>query len=133
MYTNVYFCVNAACSAQSRPSRRTRMTASTAPQGHPGDILNWPMLKISYLTEPERLAELLPPGLTPGSEPRVFLTLYNVPVLDEPEYGVVVSVAARHGGIDGEYTLGVGIEQGAAGLSAPRRRGQPTDVARTGD
>jgi len=105
------------------------MTASTAPQGHPGDILNWPMLKISYLTEPERLAELLPPGLTPGSEPRVFLTLYNVPVLDEPEYGVVVSVAARHGGIDGEYTLGFGIDQEAAVFSSQERWGQPKYLA----
>lgn len=107
------------------------MDASTAaPQGHPGDILNWPMLKISYLTRPENIARLLPPGITSGAEPRVNITLYNVPVLNEPEYGVVVNIAAQYEGIEGEYTLGFGIDQEAAIYSSQERWGQPKYFAR---
>ena len=42
-----------------------------APQGNPGDIINWPMLKVHYRTDPEAIAALLPPGITVGSEPNV--------------------------------------------------------------
>ena len=34
-----------------------------APQGNPGDILNWPMLKVVYRTDPDAIAKLLPPGI----------------------------------------------------------------------
>ena len=59
-----------------------------APQGNPGDIINWPMLKVHYRTDPEAIAALLPPGITVGSEPNVNLTVYNFPVPDVPEYGI---------------------------------------------
>ena len=55
------------------------MTNATKPVGVPGDILNWPMLKISYLTDPASIAALLPPGITPGKTPKVTLTVYNFP------------------------------------------------------
>ena len=54
-----------------------------APQGNPGDILNWPMLKLVYRTDPDKVAALLPPGLSPASEPLVTLTVYNFPVQNE--------------------------------------------------
>ena len=38
---------------------------SGAPQGNPGDIINWPMLKIVYRTDPDKIAALLPPGSSP--------------------------------------------------------------------
>src|SRR5690554_4664462 len=106
-------------------------TAHSGPQGNPGDILNWPMLKISYLTLTDHIAQLLPPGITPGKEPRVNLTIYNVPVLNEPEYGVVINVAANYDGIEGEYTLGFGIDQEAAIYSSQERWGQPKYYAST--
>ena len=65
-----------------------------APQGNTGDIINWPMLKIHYRTDPEAIAALLPPGITVGKEPNVNLTVYNFPVPDVPEYGVVTTVNA---------------------------------------
>ena len=34
------------------------MTTPQGPQGNPGDILNWPMLKIKYRTDPAKLARL---------------------------------------------------------------------------
>ena len=44
---------------------------SGAPQGNPGDIVNWPMLKIVYRTDPDKIAALLPPGIEPGANPHV--------------------------------------------------------------
>ena len=36
------------------------MTNETvAPQGSPGDIINWPMLKLVYRTDPDKIAALL--------------------------------------------------------------------------
>ena len=40
------------------------MSDAQAPMGAPGDIINWPMLKIHYRTDPEAIAALLPPGIT---------------------------------------------------------------------
>ena len=47
------------------------MTDAQAPMGAPGCIINWPMLKVHYRTDPEAIAALLPPGITVGSEPNV--------------------------------------------------------------
>lgn len=105
--------------------------AATPPQINPGDILNWPMLKISYDTDPECIARLLPPGISPGKRPKVTVTIYNFPVLNEPEYGVVVNVDADYDGIAGEYTLGIGIDQEAAIYSSQERWGQPKYYAQT--
>ena len=44
-----------------------------APQGNPGDIVNWPMLKIQYRTDPDKIAALLPPGIEPGAQANVNL------------------------------------------------------------
>ena len=39
------------------------MSDAQAPMGAPGDIINWPMLKVHYRTDPEAIAALLPPCL----------------------------------------------------------------------
>ena len=80
------------------------------PQGNTGDINNWPMLKVIYRTDPEKIAALLPPGIEPTDEPNVTVIVYNFPVPDVPEYGVLMTVDASHNGINGEYTLGYGNE-----------------------
>ena len=90
------------------------MTDAQAPMGAPGCIINWPMLKIHYRTDPEAIAALLPSGITVGKEPNVNLTVYNFPVPDVPEYGVVTTVNADFDGIEGEFTLGYGIDQESA-------------------
>ena len=98
---------------------------SNQPQGNPGDIVNWPMLKIVYRTDPDKIAELLPPGIEPGADPHVNLTIYNFPVPDEPEYGIVTSVNANYNGVEGEYTLGYGIDQESAIFISQETNGQP--------
>ena len=48
-----------------------------------------------YRTDPNRIADLLPPGFTLGAEPTVHVNFYMVPVQQEPEYGCVVKVRAE--------------------------------------
>ena len=98
---------------------------TTAPQGNPGDIANWPMLKIVYRTNPDNIAELLPPGIEPGANANVNLTIYNFPVPDVPEFGIVTSVDANFNGVEGEYTLGYGIDQESAIFISQETNGQP--------
>ncbi len=95
------------------------------PQIAPGDILNWPILKIDYRTDPDRIAALLPPGIDPGAEPNVHLSIYNVPVPDEPEYGIFMTVDADYRGVPGVYTLGYGIDQESAIFISRDMTGQP--------
>ena len=49
------------------------MSEAQAPTGNTGYIINWPMLKIHYRTDPDAIAALLPPGITVGKEPNVNL------------------------------------------------------------
>ena len=96
-----------------------------APRITPADIAGWPILKIEYRTDPQRIKALLPPGIDPASSPTVYLSVYNVPVPDEPEYGIVVSVAAEYKGQPGFYALGYGIDQESAIFISRDMNGQP--------
>lgn len=98
---------------------------AAGPQGNPGEIINWPMLKIKYPTSPEAIAAVLPPGIEPGATPTVTLTVYNFPVNNEPELGVVTAVDATFNGSEGLYSLGYGIDQEAAIFISQETNGQP--------
>ena len=101
------------------------------PMVNPGEISSWPMLKIKYKTDPERLASLLPPGLEPGDEPNVYVTFYNVPIEEAPEYGTVVSIEAKYKGEKGEFTVGFAISQEEPVLLCQQLWGQPKYLAQT--
>jgi acetoacetate decarboxylase len=83
------------------------------------------MLKIVYRTDPERIAELLPPGIDPSATANVNLTIYNLPVHDEPEYGILITADATYQGTPGEYALGYGIDQESAIFISQFTNGQP--------
>ena len=91
----------------------------------PGEIAGWPKLKIVYRSDPDRIADLLPPGLTPGANPHVHLGVYCVPVLGEPEYGISTKIEADYDGAVGQYSLGLGIDQEAAIFISREINGQP--------
>ena len=74
------------------------------PQQNPGELANWPMLKVSYRTDKDRIASLLPPGLEPDDSALVLITFYNLPIQNAPEYGIAMNVAANYEGTAGEYT-----------------------------
>ena len=97
----------------------------TAPQINPGEIANWPLLKIVYRTDHDKIADLLPPGIEPGAEPNVHVNIYNVPVKGEPEYGVSTKVPAIYQGVSGTYGIGLGIDQESAIFISQELNGQP--------
>ena len=107
------------------------MTDATAPTGNPGDILNWPMLKVDYRTDKDAVAKLLPPGIEPADDPIVHLTWYCFPVMNEPEFGLVMTTAANFDGIEGEYALGYAIDQENAVYVSREHWGQPKYLADT--
>ena len=96
-----------------------------APQTNPGEICFWPILKIDYRTDADKIAALLPPGIDAGDEPIVHLSIYNVPVPDEPEYGVLITVDAKYRDEVGEYAIGYGIDQESAIMISHDMNGQP--------
>ncbi|MDQ1431844.1 MAG: acetoacetate decarboxylase [Actinomycetota bacterium] len=98
---------------------------SKAPLIRPGDIANWPLLKVVYRTDADRIAELLPPGIEPGRNPYVHVNIYNVPVKGEPEYGVSTKVEANYDGMEGYYGIGLGIDQESAIFISQELNGQP--------
>ena len=97
----------------------------SAPQTNPGDIVNWPILKIKYRTDSDKIAALLPPGIETNEESKVYLNIYNYPVPDEPEMGVLIAVDANYRGTKGFYTIGLGIDQEAAIAISRDMNGQP--------
>ena len=91
----------------------------------PGEVMGIPKLVIRYPTDPDRIADLLPPGMTTWGEPMVTIGVYCVPVLGEPEYGISTKVPAEWEGTPGQYSLGIGIDQEAAIFSSRETNGQP--------
>ncbi len=97
----------------------------SGPQINAADIGDWPILKIDYLTDKDKLAALLPPGIEPGDEPHVNLSIYQVAVPDVPEYGIFMTIDADYRGTKGMYTLGYGIDQESAIFISRDMNGQP--------
>jgi acetoacetate decarboxylase len=97
----------------------------TGPKINPGDIILWPMLKFDYDTNPEKIAALLPPGIEASDTSKVHLTVYNFPVPDIPELGILITVDADYNGEKGLYTLGYGIDQESAIFISRDQNGQP--------
>lgn len=61
---------------------------------------------VTYLTDPSIVEEVLPKPLEPGAEPIVRISLQRVAIEGRPPFGsAVFSVAARHGGVEGDYPL----------------------------
>ncbi len=109
-----------------------------APQARRGEIAGWPKLVITYQTGDGNIAPLLPAGIEPTGDNTVQVGIYCVPIQGEPEYGVSIKVPARWQGVEGQYNLGMGIDQEAAVFISGERNGQPKflcdiDYYRLGD
>ncbi len=101
------------------------MSEATVPMSRPGEVGGWPKLQLVYRSDADRIADLLPPGFTPGPNPNVYVNIYCVPVLGEPEYGVSTKIEASYDGMPGYFTLGLGIDQEAAIFISQEANGQP--------
>ncbi len=97
----------------------------SAPLTNPGEIIGWPILKIKYQTDADKIAALLPPGVDPGAESNVYLNIYNVPVPNVPEQGILIMVDADYRGTQGKYAIGYGIDQESAIFISRDMNGQP--------
>lgn len=61
---------------------------------------------VTYLTDPEIVAAVLPRPLEPAAEPLVRVQLQRVQIEGRPPFGsAVFSVTARHDGVEGDYPL----------------------------
>jgi len=61
---------------------------------------------VTYLTDREIVAAVLPRPLSPAAEPVVRVSLQRVAIEGRPPFGsAVFSVAARHGEVEGDYPL----------------------------
>src|SRR5215469_2054791 len=61
---------------------------------------------VTYLTDPDIVASVLPPPLEPAAEPLVRVQLQRVRIEGRPPFGsAVFSVTARHGELAGDYPL----------------------------
>jgi acetoacetate decarboxylase len=94
---------------------------------------------VTYLTDPDIVAQVLPRPLAPAAEPIVRISLQRVAIEGRPPFGsAVFSVAASHDGIDGDYPLFMpqSTEQSVVGgretFGEPKKLGQ-IEVARSGD
>jgi acetoacetate decarboxylase len=97
----------------------------TSPMSRPGDVVGLPKLVLRYPTDPAAIAALLPPGLEPTGDATVQINVYCVPVHGEPEHGISTKVPASFEGVDGSYTLGIGIDQESAIFVSQETNGQP--------
>ncbi len=98
---------------------------SDTPMIRPGDVIGWPKLVLRYRTDPVLMSALVPAGLTAGDDPIVTIGIYCVPVNGEPELGVSTKIPASFEGVDGQYTLGIGIDQESAIFISRETNGQP--------
>ncbi len=95
------------------------------PMTRPGEVSGRPKLVLAYRTDPHCIADLLPPGLEPWGEPVVQIGVYCVPVHGEPEFGISTKIPARYNGVEGQYSLGIGIDQESAIFVSRETNGQP--------
>lgn len=88
-------------------------------------VLPAPKLVLRYPTDPGAIAALLPPGLSPWGEPVVQIGVYCAPVHGEPEFGISTKIPAAFDGVEGHYSLGIGIDQESAIFISRETNGQP--------
>ncbi|MFD0690681.1 acetoacetate decarboxylase family protein [Actinomadura fibrosa] len=92
-----------------------------------------PAVEVVYLTDPEALAEVLPPPLTPPGEPRVHVRITDIDLtFGEYRHKELVgyfAVDAEHEGAPGEYPLLIPIDLEPAIAISRERFGEPKKLA----
>lgn len=87
-------------------------------------------ITVTYLTEPDVVAAVLPRPLQPAPEPVVRVSLQRVAIEGRPPFGsAVFSVAARHGDVEGDYPLFMPQSIEASVLSGRDTFGEPKKLA----
>lgn len=113
---------------------RTRWVKEPAAQdGLTRSVPPLPNLEAVYLTDPELLAEVLPPPLTPPDEPRVHVRVTDIDLaFGEHRHKELVgyfAVDAEYEGQPGEYPLLIPIDLEPAVAISRERFGEPKKLA----
>ncbi|MBL7500024.1 acetoacetate decarboxylase family protein [Frankia sp. CNm7] len=92
-----------------------------------------PSLEVVYLTDPEALAAVLPPPLTPPAEPRVHVRITDIDLTfgeyRHKELVGFLAVDAVYDGFTGEYPLLIPIDLESAISVSRERNGEPKKLA----
>ena len=90
-------------------------------------------LSVTFLTEPAVVAELLPPGLEPARRPVVGVTVSRFTGGSAGAFaGGTVSLRARHGEVEGNYSLAMYMDSDAAILFGRSLYGEPKKACTVG-
>ncbi|OAA27807.1 acetoacetate decarboxylase [Frankia sp. EI5c] len=107
--------------------------SSAAESNVGGGLPPIPSLEVVYLTDPEVLAAVLPPPLTPPAEPRVHVRVTDIDLrFGEYHYKELVgylAVDAGYDGVTGEYPLLIPIDLESAISISRERNGEPKKLA----
>lgn len=83
-----------------------------------------------FETEPEIIAAVLPRPLAPSSEPRVHLNICSVQMDSGAKFGAAnFTVRARHGQVEGEYSLALPMTTEQAVVGGRETWGEPKKIA----
>ncbi|MEX2256982.1 MAG: acetoacetate decarboxylase family protein [Acidimicrobiia bacterium] len=114
---------------------QNRWVQREAAGGHGGglEMPSFPNLEVAYLTDPDALAAVLPPPLTPPDEPRVHARITEIHIeRDDFTYHEMIgyfAVDAKHEGEPGEYPLLIPIDLERAVSISRERFGEPKKLA----
>ncbi len=111
--------------------------------GDPSIMDNQEGLYMAYMTDPEAIARILPPGLTPFSVPVVALSVCHIqnPNFADDYYETILGVYCLHGKTLGQYSIslllgGNGAEMatqcGRDNASIPKKLGAHFEIRRDG-
>jgi acetoacetate decarboxylase len=122
----------------TRPVRYGARTDAAAPEPR-APVQSWAKaIWADFETDPEVVAAVLPRPLLPSSEPRVHVNVCNVEMQSGAKFGAAnFTVRARHGSVEGEYSLALPMSTEQAVIGGRETWGEPKkiaaiDVARSG-
>jgi acetoacetate decarboxylase len=96
-------------------------------------FVNAQKLSVEFLTEPETVARILPPGFEPAAEPLVTAMVGRWQSNCVGDFaGGALYVAARWDDLDGGYVLGMWMDSDKPTIFGRDLYGEPKKVARTG-
>jgi acetoacetate decarboxylase len=108
----------------AKPEQRSREIEATA-----AEIWSTAVTAI-WETDPEAIAAVLPPPLTPAPDPLVRLTITSVQMPGLPVFGAGwFGVAARHGDDEGEYPIFMPMTTEQSVLGGRDTYGEPKKIA----
>jgi acetoacetate decarboxylase len=123
----------------TRKIRYAAQVESAVPSERRAPLKSWAKaIWADFATDPDVVAAVLPRPLEPSSEPRVHVNVCSVEMESGAKFGAAnFTVRARHGNVEGEYSLALPMTTEQAVVGGRETWGEPKkiaaiDVTRTG-